>query len=296
MRAPRFFAFFLCLPHVCAKTAIVGASFAFTVDSSACAGAAECTLSKITLKKSVPVPVPVASRVDDVWRGSTGYEERIEHVSRNECKLKDFKMTDVGSYEVDRRIIQVTGLVPVNVSVMEGKTATLPSHLDTTDKDLQLTGWERDGQPVCDVRTGTRPTATGTRCAHQDWINTGDMSLVLRGVQTEQQGLYINYVNDGHGRTDVTAVKLTVCRRPPAPVTPVPTPPPDGNTSVWIAVLAVAAVGGWILSGVFLALWLKSRRSPGPGATGEHPDGSNQLGLLTNGDPARPRGQHDSGV
>lgn len=253
MRVPLLLPFFsLFLPHVCAKTAIVGASFTFTVEGSACAGRPVCTLSKSPSKKSVPV----ASRVNGVWNGSAGYEGRIEHVSRNEFKLKHFQMTDGGSYELGDRIIQLTGLVPVNVSVMEGETATLQSHFDTNDKDLELTGWERDGQPVCDVRTGTRPTATGTQCVPPDWTTTGDMSLVLREVRPDQQGLYLSYVRDQYGRTDVTAVKLTVGRRPPAPVPPVPCPPPGENTPVWIAVVAVA---GYISSFVFLGLWLRSR-------------------------------------
>lgn len=156
----------------------------------------------------------VAVHQRGVWTPARGYRGRI---FRNSSILfRRIFYNDSGFYllRCDSREmrIQVTVLVPFNVTVKEGEKASLPCYFSTADNKCVSARWEMNQQVVFEWNS-CKDEDNGTA----DGRLSGDFSLNLPHARKEHRGYYFCYKQneDGEKERDPSVVRLKVKKRCP---------------------------------------------------------------------------------
>ncbi|XP_025758559.1 uncharacterized protein LOC112843777 [Oreochromis niloticus] len=156
--------------------------------------------------------VEVAVHQRGVWAPAPGYRHRI--LQNSSILFRRIFYNDSGVFVLrcgSREMrIQVTVLVPFNVTVKEGEKATLPCYFPTTSKKTVSARWEMNQQVVFEWNSCT-DKSNGTA----DGRLSGDFSLKLRQARKEDHGDYFCYKQneDGEKEGDPSVVRLKVKKR-----------------------------------------------------------------------------------
>lgn len=179
---------------------------------------------------------PVAAFDGGVFKPAADYENKVKQAADGSFSivLNHATYNDQGYYEFSCgdllvKTVQVKILVPIKLSVMEGQNATLSCYSVTTPETAKSVRWMRDGQLVFESdRSGNVSYGTGFEwraSVSSDGYREGDLSLTLKDVKQEDQGLYLCYHGEDRGKPD--AVKLTVSPAAHKPTYPTPDKPSD---------------------------------------------------------------------
>ncbi|XP_008433382.2 uncharacterized protein LOC103480269 [Poecilia reticulata] len=164
----------------------------------------------------------MAASVDGVLQPVEEYSLRL-NISSSGIFLKNVNYNDNGHYEIicggNMRIIQLKVVFISSIPAAEGETTKLSCFSLT--QDVKFVQWETNGQRVIrvdhfgNVEYGGR--FTDRVSLSPDWRSVGDLSLILKRVQLEDQGDYYCYVQkDSEERGDPAAWRLRVQQERPS--------------------------------------------------------------------------------
>lgn len=207
-------ALFLFVKRVLAENVMLGESVKFTVT-------AQCAEELRTRDSSRTV----AALVDGVWTPGDFYKDRIKHLSPSAVILTAVNYNDNGLFEffcgggrvVTRVHLRV--VAPWKISAPRGGAVVVPCHSFTAGGHVESSEWEKDGEVVMELHpsAGSVTIRAGLKdrvSVPSDWNLTGDWSLTLKEVQTEDRGVYICHARDRNGKESLVAVRLTVDEGP----------------------------------------------------------------------------------
>ncbi|XP_043954064.1 uncharacterized protein LOC122820575 [Gambusia affinis] len=161
---------------------------------------------------------PMADSANGVLQPVDEYRSRL-NISSSGIFLKNVNYNDNGHYELmcgdNEVLIKLAVVFASNISASEGETTKLPCFSLTLDEHLKFVLWETNGQLVIKVdRSGNVEYGerfTGRASLPPDWESAGDLSLILKGVQLDDQGNYYCYVQkDSKEKGDPAACRLRV--------------------------------------------------------------------------------------
>ncbi|PWA19863.1 hypothetical protein CCH79_00015893 [Gambusia affinis] len=194
------------------------ASLGDTVKLSSQVNCGEGTAQLIRRLKDLS-SVPMADSTNGVLQPVEEYRSRL-NISSSDIFLKNVNYNDNGHYELMcgdniERIIKLAVVFASNISAYEDETTKLSCFSLTLDEHLKFVQWETNGQLVIKVnRSGNVEYGerfTGRASLPPDWESAGNLSLILKGVQLEDQGNYYCYVQkESKEKGDPAACRLRV--------------------------------------------------------------------------------------
>ncbi|XP_068564197.1 uncharacterized protein [Cebidichthys violaceus] len=225
--------------------------------------------------------VTVATSVNGVWEPEKSYKGRIVPNSSSSVVLANVTINDNMLYEFVCSgdvftLIQLEVIIPDDESVTEGEQVRLKSYSQTRGRAVKFIRWEKDGELVLQLERTSGLISYGTGFEEKnvslspDWNQTGDLSLIMQRVRTEDRGVYMCYTEEENGgkRRGNPAVRMEVTKRVPDQIT-AQTECPTQKMSTWTIVAIIEAVCIVVSAGLAAWYWFRSHRpsvSSGPGA------------------------------